>query len=584
MAFLTCVNKKFILCCDYEQKELAKAAKGARWDKKESVWEYHPSKITYDDLCLAFKGEEFFVDPSVAVILEENNEKVKDLIEFKRNPVVSEKIKEITLKSTLSGYQKIGVSYALIADACAIFDEMGVGKTIQAISIAIARKAAGQIKNALIICPATLKYVWEKEINKHSYEKSIVVDGTAKKRKKLYEEYKDSPDTLFLIVNFEQCRIEVVNLLKLNINLCCIDESIRIKSRSIPTTKAVKKINPQYKIILSGYPVSNSPVEIWSQIDYIWPGYLGSYYTFEDRYVTKETIVVYVKDKLGIPKKREFKKVISYKNSKELNELLFPLYIRRTKKEVLKELPDKIYQERIVELSSEMRKKYNEMKEEMRIMIESLDEGEFQIKATIIITRMIRLSQITSGYINDVSLDEPHWFKGTNVKFNVIDSIVEECIANNDKCVIWSRFKTSINKLIDRYKNKYEVVYITGDVKDMKKREEAEFAFQNDENVKLFLGTIQAGGMGLTLTRASTEIIIDKSFLAPDKVEQAIDRLHRKGQKNTVVCISLIARNTIDEYWEQLFNRKKKMTGKIIESGTGENVTITKAEVLEMLK
>ena len=132
--------------------------------------------------------------------------------------------------------------------------------------------------------------------------------------------------------------------------------------------------------------------------------------------------------------------------------------------------------------------------------------------------------------------------------------------------------------------NKYEVVYITGDVKDMKKREEAEFAFQNDENVKLFLGTIQAGGMGLTLTRASTEIIIDKSFLSPDKVEQAIDRLHRKGQKNTVVCISLIARNTIDEYWEQLFNRKKKMTGKIIESGTGENVTITKAEVLEMLK
>ena len=356
----------------------------------------------------------------------------------------------------------------------------------------------------------------------------------------------------------------------MNILLIC-DESVKIKNRKAKQTKATKRIAAKYRLALSGYPIHNNIVDIWSQVDWMQPGYLGSYWGFEDLYVQSIPI--------KIPGKREFKKVIGYKNLDNLKVKLDPLYIRRLKSETL-DLPPKIHETREVEMDREQRHAYESMRDTMRVLIESMTADEVIAKASTIMTQLMRLSQITDGFLTDPNLEKPKFFE-KNAKLNALNDIVDEITSNQRKIVIWSRFLPILYRINDLYKDKFGVVIITGDVPH-RMREQAVDSFQNDSKTNIFLGQLESGGMGITLTAASVQVFLNKGFTAPASILQAEDRLHRISQKNTVVIISLVAKNTVDEHWQKLVERKQKVARELLRDT--EKIDLGKQEFLDLLQ
>lgn len=468
-------------------------------------------------------------------------------------------------------------------------DSMGLGKSYQSMAVAVYLKINKGIKKCLIICPATTKHaVWEKEIQKHTNEDCIIVGGPKQKRMKQIEDYFMSPFILFLVVGFESFRADLKTYKKFGDpwNLIIIDESVRIKNPRSQITEAVKEFSPAYKIALSGWPLANRVEDIWSQVDWINPGCFGSYWSFEDTYMQTLKIPVdrYSKDKADPSKPQKyFKEIIGYKNLDKLKEKLAPLYIRRLKENVL-DLPPKIYSDREVELVSEQKKAYKSMKEEMLLFVRTMKEQDVLVKAQSILIQMLRLSQITSGFITDVSMENPTWFENS-AKLKIIQEIVEETIASGDKIVLWSRWVPMVKHLIKTYSvSPYNAVCISGFVKDQE-RKEAVYSFQNDPTCRVFVGQVQSGGMGIDLYAGNVQIFIDKAFLSPSTVLQAEDRQFRIGQTKTVVIINLFAKDTIDVYWEKLLKKKKKIANTIFdEKDMSAPPKTTKEDILELLQ
>lgn len=355
------------------------------------------------------------------------------------------------------------------------------------------------------------------------------------------------------------------------VELIILDETVKIKNRSAQVTKALKELKSNFKIGLTGYAISNRCEDLWSQIDCVQEGILGSYWSFLDKYTIKKLMI--------LRNKKEFKMIVGYKNLEDLQNRIASLYIRRLKKDVLK-LPEKIYETREIILNKEETLKYSEMKEEMITSIKDLNEEEFLSKASIVLVQLLRLSQISDGFLTDPKWKEPIWFKESS-KILEIDDLLDELIQEDNKCVVWSRFVPMVLKLYDRYKEKYNAVYLTGKV-PMKERNIMIDKFQNDDVSKVLIGQIQTGGMGLNLQRANSEIFVDKAFLSPSSILQAEDRLHRINQKKSVVIIDLVGKGTVDEHWNRLLDRKKKLSNLIFQDE--QDLKLEKRDILELLE
>ncbi|HUS89841.1 MAG TPA: DEAD/DEAH box helicase [Desulfosporosinus sp.] len=576
MSTLKLFDNHMELRCDFDEREKAKIIFGYKWDGDTKCWRYPINLETFLQIKQSFP--ELFIAEEIYQKFAEEEKRIQTQVAVDPN---SEDyphkalIEGMHVKNHPRDYQKTGVSFMLMHETCMLFDEMGCGKTFQAMMTAIARRQLGQIKRCLVVCPATLKGTWYREISKHTYEHGMVIDGTKKERASQLQAYIDNENILFLIVNYESLRVDGMPI---NFDMIIIDESVRIKNPKALQTKAVKKIKSKYRVGLSGYPVANKIEDIWSQIDWIRPGYLGNRWQFEDRYMLKQAVVL--RPKAGETKPREFRQVVGYRNLKELHEKLTPLYIRRLKTDVLKDLPPKIHQVREVELHGEQMEMYARMKTEMRVMVEDLDETEVQAKARTILVQLLRLSQITGGFITDVGLKVPYWMK-QNAKLNELDEVLEEIIESGHKCVLWSRFVPMVHKLYERYNSKYKAVYLTGSV-PVKDRDQMIQDFQDNPDIKIFVGQIQSGGMGITLHSASYEVFVDKAFISPSNILQAEDRLHRLGQKNSVNIITLIAKNTVDMHWEALLEKKKHLAQQLIGDSPGWDWK--KQDMLDILK
>ena len=561
---LSLVENKLRLECSYNDRHKAKAVSGYRWNKDKKTWDYPISYDAFLSLKQAFSDLQ--IEPAIKIHFQKQTEELNKSSAFKKNPTESPVLETIPLKSKPYGHQRTGISFLLNQNCSLLCDEMGLGKSYQAMVTAIARRNAGEVSRVLVLCPATIKGVWLSEVLKHTYEKAVMVEGTKAQREKQYKEY-DESGALFLVMNYETLRCDPPPI-KFDMVIC--DESVRIKNPKAQITKRVKKMPAIYKVGLSGYPVANRVEDIWSQIDWVKPGYLGSRWQFEDKYMIKQTIVL--KDS------REFKQVMGYQNLKELQAKLTPLYIRRLKSQVL-DLPEKVRQVREVELTKEQMDAYVRMKEEMRVMLTDMDEREVHAKARTILVQLLRLSQITGGFITDVSWEKPVWLK-TSAKLTELDTLVDEVIASGNKVVLWSRFVPMVLALHERYK-KYNAVYLTGSVK-VEDRTKMIEQFQTDKDVGVFVGQVQSGGMGITLHAANTEIFVDKAFISPSSVLQAEDRLHRIGQKKTVVIITLVAKNTVDAHWERLIARKIKLAEQLLGDAPGWD--LKKSDLMDMVE
>lgn len=453
---------------------------------------------------------------------------------------------ELTLSkkdlSTLRDYQLTGVKWLYNIYKCelgsVLADEMGLGKSIQLIYLI--KQIIKEQKDAkiLIVAPTSLIFNWEKEFDKFGKElKYKVIYGAKQKRTESLKEN----DANILITTYGLLREDIDIYKEMNFEIMAIDEAQKIKNISTMISKAVKKVPAKVKLALTGTPLENTVLELWNIFDFIMPGYLANIKTFQSKYNIKDMNEENV-NKLN-----------------SLNEQIKPFILRRKKDDVLKELPPKIENNIYIELNEEQKKLYaanvKKTKEEMEEIIATEGYTKARFKILQLLTKLRQLCI-------DPKLVYSNYDKESSKITQLVD-LTKDIIKNDHKILLFTSFKTALDIVEKEFnKNNITTYRIDGSVSS-KKRMELVDKF-NEDNTNVFLITIASGGTGLNLTSADVVIHLDL-WWNPQVENQATDRAHRIGQKNTVEVIKLICKGTIEERILELQNKKKLLAQTLIE-------------------
>lgn len=538
MAFKLDKNKVAV-ATKFQDKEKIKQVGGRKWNPDEKVWTIPKTETALRELTDMFP-EVVFEDELEAFYNEclTHSKKLKEVKEQKDTEL------NLEYASLLRDYQRIGVKFLSEAKFSILADEMGTGKTLQAIAGA---EVSGAEK-VLIVCPNTLKWNWQREISDWTGKDSIIINGTKKQRKKQLSEAKDY---MFIIVNYEALRLEDVfdSVWNMKVDTVICDEAHRLKNKNAKQTKSVAKLSKQDNVeriyLLTGTPMLNRADELWSLLNIMFPKTYTSYWRFVEKFCQSEYNGWGWEVFGGTPQQVE-----------ALREELQSVMIRRTKNDVLKELPDKVYQRQTVKLEGQQRKMYDQMEQQAVAKID--EEGEV-IAAPVLIAQITRLRQIA------ISTTLMGGEKLKSAKYDAVKDILADNI-DEHKVVIFSQFRAAIDELREVLNAEgYNTVSITGTV-SQQDRERATEQFQNNPEVRIMLATIQAGGVGLTWTAADIGIFLDRHW-TPAINTQAEDRMHRIGQKNTVEIINLVAQDTVEEWIEDKLRDKATDFDSIIDNG-----------------
>ena len=432
-------------------------------------------------------------------------------------------------------------------------DQQGLGKTKQIIDLAVARKYKDGLKHCLIICGVNgLKWNWEEEIHKHSDEKVRILGeyiisrgirkgtksiGSTQDKLKDIENLKDSDD-FFIITNVESLRNgKISDALQAAcdegiIGMVAIDEFHMAKNTFSQQGQGILKLQPTYRVGMTGTPLMNTPLDFY-QI-FKWLGYQPyGYKSFRNHFC-----------EFG-----DYNEITGYKNLNDITKLLDTIMLRRTKEEVL-DLPEKVYIKEYVELTPEQEQVYNNAYKLACQMAEKEPENYNPL------AEIVRLRQVTGGCgIFENSFP-------TNPKIDRVEELVKEAIDQNDKVVIFSQW-TEMIKLLKARLEQYGLVVIDGSTPD-DERQGIVNRFQNDDSIKVFIGSVKAVGAGLTLTAASTVIFTDEPWTEAAK-EQCIDRCHRIGTTKNVTIHTIMAHNTIDERVHKIIEHKAGLAFKLVD-------------------
>lgn len=460
---------------------------------------------------------------------------------------------QLPIKVKPYNHQKIAFDFAidkLNTDGCAaLLMDMGLGKSLTSIAIIGYLAKLNLIDKVLIVCPTSIISVWEEEFQKFAdYDYSIesIIGSTMSKRKDKLKLLCHKQNLKVAIINYEATwRMErEINIYKPNIIIC--DESQKIKNPSASQSKTLHRlgVRAKYKIILTGTPVQNSPMDVFSQWKFLDPNIFGlSFYAFRNRYAVMGGYYNH--------------QIVKFKNMDELTSKAHSIAYRITKEEAL-DLPEQIFLNRYCELEPTARKVYDKVVKESYA---ELSSGE--ITATNILTKLIRLSQIAGGHVKD---DDGKIQVISKAKLNELKDIMEDVIVDNKKkLVIFARFIPEIES-IKRLASEMgiEYAYITGEIKT-EERGIMRDKFQNEENIKLFIAQIQTAGLGITLTAADTAVFYSLDFNYAN-YSQAIARTHRIGQKNTCTYINLISTDTADEKIIKSLENKEDIAKNIVDN------------------
>lgn len=450
----------------------------------------------------------------------------------------------------------------------AYFMDMGTGKSKVLIDNIAMLYDNGDIDSALIIAPKGVYKNWErKELPEHIPEHiqyDIVVwspEKTQKKQKELEVLKKVTDNLVFFIMNVEALSTkrgfeQADKFLFTHRAMLAVDESTTIKSRTASRTKNLIKLskNSPYRRILTGSPVTKSPLDLFTQCEFLEDHILGhsSFWTFQNRYAKM------VRRTLG---SHSFNQIVGYQNLSELNGLIENFSYRVRKEECL-DLPDKVYTKRIVELTDKQKSIYTQMKKSALAFVES----EGMISASTILTQIIRLQQVCSGY---AKLDDGKVIYLTNNKMPELLSVLEE---TNGKVIIWANFTYDIEsisaKLSEIYGSNTVASYYGATPND--ERQQIVETFQDPQSeLRFFVGQPRTGGYGLTLTQAHTVIYYSNGYDLEVRL-QSEDRAHRIGQTNKVTYIDIIAEKTIDEKILVALRSKIDISSQILAEGYKE--------------
>ena len=413
------------------------------------------------------------------------------------------------------------------SQGAALLMEMGTGKTITSIAITGALYLSGNIRRVLVVAPLSIVGVWDEEFGKFAgFDYSLaVLSGTGAKK----------ADTLrhmcgaalqVAVVNYESAWRLEKEILAWKPDLVICDEGHKIKTHNIAASKALHRIGAKaaYRLLLTGTVITNKAIDVFSQYKFLNPEIFGqSFYVFRNRYF----------DMVGYGNHTP---VMKRSMERDLMKRLHSIAFRATKAECL-DLPETTDIIRTVELEPAAMKVYRDLVKDSYAEL-----GESEVTVTNILTRLLRLSQLTGGFIGDDEGNAPQ--RISTAKQSALEDIIEEVLQEGKKLVIIARFVAEIKaicKLLESQNIGYSC--IMGGVKD---REEQVSRFQNDSAVQVFIGQIATAGLGITLTAASMMVFYSEDY-SMSNFEQAKARIHRVGQKENCTYIYLTAKGTVDE-------------------------------------
>jgi len=410
--------------------------------------------------------------------------------------------------------------------------EPGTGKTKVALDFIAALYLYKGVKRVLVICPLAAFGVWEREVEKHlPPEVPPIVIQLHKKRALGYLHNGYHPDHLLIaIVNYETSWRVIKQLLSWKPQVVILDESHKVKNGTTKQARGCHRLGrvAPYRLILTGTPISNSPLDVFSQWKFLNPSRLGhSFRDFAQQYASYGGYAGY--------------QIMAYKNLGGLQNRLAPDAFVVKKVDCL-DLPEKIFQRIPVTLSRETRSTYQQMEKDM---VAQLEEGQWVI-APIVLTKLLRLSQITSGFVTTEYEKAEHI---GDEKLAVLEDLIEDyCLGPRNKVVIFCRFIPSLNRIVELLQERqipYRSIY--GGVSLTKRQEAVDQMWQKGPgSPQVIVCQIVAGGLSIDLACCSTAIFYELDY-SLDHYIQAQDRLHRLGQKNRVNYLHLLASDTVDE-------------------------------------
>ena len=421
---------------------------------------------------------------------------------------------------TLSDYQFGGI----------LADEMGLGKTIQTIAFLLSNKD----KKSIVITPTALIYNWKNELEKFAPTLKVGLLHAAKSERGKILDNIDNYDVI--LTTYTTYKNDIDKYKNINFDYCIIDEAQNIKNPDAIITKAIKNVNAKVRFALTGTPIENNLMELWSIFDFIMPGYLYNKSKFKSIFVNND------------------------KNIIELKNLIKPFILRRTKKEVITELPDKIEQKIIIDLEKEHKRAY---KGYVNLITRKIKENnQDNITVFSYLTKLRQLCLSPELMVKN--------YQGKNSKLDVLINIIND--SSDEKILVFSQF-TKVLEVIGKRLNEENISYSYLDGKTSAKDRVKLVEEFNTNNNKAFLISLKAGGTGLNLTSANIVVHFDP-WWNPAVEDQASDRAHRIGQKNVVNVIKLIAKGTAEERVINLQETKKELIEDVINGNLDNSSTL----------
>jgi superfamily II DNA or RNA helicase len=502
-------------------------------------------------------------DGLAATIMSRKLERLRDFEEIESFPL------PMAFNGTLRPYQKAGYDWMNFLrqyrfGGC-LADDMGLGKTVMTLAMLQGRKEALQAaaergddadsRPSLLVMPTSLLYNWELEAKKFTPSLRVMV-YTGTYRDKNTAQFDDYD---LILTSYGIVRIDIGLLSDYRFDYVILDESQAIKNPSSHITKAVMQLNTANRLILTGTPLENSTLDLWTQMSFINPGLLGSQSFFRNEF------------QVPIEKRHDESK------TGRLYGLIKPFMLRRNKSQVATDLPEKVESVLYCEMSADQSAQYEEAKSYYRnLILERIEEEGMAKSQMVVLQGLTKLRQI-ANHPRMVDAD----YEGDSGKLDDVLMRLESAMTEHHKVLVFSQFIKHLNVVRQYLKeNNIKYAYLDGSTTDRQSQVEL---FQTDESVKLFLISLKAGGLGHNLTAADYVFILDP-WWNPAIEAQAVDRAHRIGQQKTVFTYKFIAKNTVEEKILSLQRAKQQLAGSLITTEETFMKSLTKEDIMVLLE
>ncbi|MGN0949644.1 MAG: SNF2 helicase associated domain-containing protein [Mitsuokella sp.] len=484
----------------------------------------------------------------------------RELVRDIRQPQDADYEVPLSLQNVLRDYQVTGFSWlSSLADhhlGGILADDMGLGKTLQVIAFLLARRGEG--RPSLVVTPTSLLYNWLEEIHRFAPELKVMVVAGSKVARELQLQEMRGIDVV--VATYDTLKRDIAMYEKITFRYIFLDEAQHIKNPVTKSARAVKRLAAKSRFALTGTPIENTLTELWSIFDFLMPGYLGTQAKFKERY---EVPIVRAEDK---------------KAAKKLQQRVMPFVLRRMKKDVLKELPDKVERKLVGEMTPQQTKVYQayfmKSQHEFSAELRLASPGERRMKILAILTRLRQIACDPSLFLES--------YRGGSGKLDMLEELIDDAMAGNHRLLIFSQFTTMLSHIAARLKKKkIDYFYLDGTTPALTRMKLVRQ--YNEGSVPIFLISLKAGGTGLNLTGADMVVHFDP-WWNPAVEDQATDRAYRLGQQSNVQVFKLIMKGTVEEKIYELQEKKKNLIDQMIKPGENFLTKLTEEEIQALFK